>query len=483
MRVLFVSTECAPWVKTGGLGDVSSALPAALVGLGHDVRVLLPAYPAVRGLLPQADRVLPLPARGSWPAAKLCRVVVESFELWLLDCPAFYDRSGSPYGDETGADHTDNATRFGFLSRVAADLCAAGGAWSTWQPEVLHANDWPTGLAPAYVAQIPGRRTGTVFTIHNLAFQGQFDAACAAALEIPDAWMNVDGLLHWGGLSMLKAALRHADRITTVSPTYAREIQTPELGCGMDGMLRLRSTSLEGILNGIDASVWNPRTDPHLASTYRPGQWRAKALNKRSLQAELGLVGDDDALLFGMVSRLTPQKGVDLLLANLGWLTSSGAQLVVLGRGDAALEASLVAAASELRGRVAVRLEFDEGLAHRIEAGSDGFLMPSRFEPCGLNQMYSLVYGTPPLVCATGGLADTVSDFPTDSEGTGFVLREPSPAALREAMQRALGTFADKPAWHRLQRRGMKRDFSWSQSAERYAQLYAFVAAGARAAA
>jgi starch synthase len=473
LHVLFASTECAPWVKTGGLADVSAALPAALGALGHEVRVLIPAYRGLRQRLAEADAEVPLPGRHGWPEARLCRLAAHGFELWLLDCPSLYDRPGGPYVDEHGVDHADNAIRFGFLSQVAAELCDHAGPWSPWQADVLHANDWQTALAPAYLARQPAARTATMLTIHNLAFQGEFDAGWAGRLGLPQEWLNVDGVLHWERISMLKAGIRHADVITTVSPTYAREILSEEHGFSLDGMMRMRAASLHGILNGIDASIWNPRTDPLIAARYAPGQWSAKAADKAALQASCGLSVDAGPLLFGMVSRLTAQKGADLVLDNLDWLIGQGAQLVVLGSGDADLQERWQAAARSHPGRVAVHVGFDEPLAHLIEAGADCFLMPSRFEPCGLNQMYSLVYGTPPLVHATGGLADTVIDVDREPErGTGFVMQVPSVDALRDAQWRALRVFADRPAWRRLQRRGMRESFDWRASAARYAELY-----------
>lgn len=471
LKILFVTPECAPWAKTGGLGDVSAALPSALSALGHDVRVLMPAY---RSLLPQLrsarDRVA-LPAQGVWPAAELVAMPGDGFELWLLDCPALYDLAGGPYGDERGVDYASNAERFGLLSFVAARIASGASPWPQWRADVLHANDWPAGLAPAYLGTLPAPHATSVFTIHNLAFQGNFAADKRAALDIPPEWMNVDGVLHWERISMLKAALRHADAITTVSPTYAREIQQEPLGFGMDGMLRWRSRDLHGILNGIDTRVWNPATDELIPSRFDAGTLGQKAINKRALQKELGLAPRDDALVFGVVSRLTDQKGIDLIVDNLDWIVQQGCQLAVLGSGEARYELLLREAAAVAPASVAVRTGFDERLAHLIEAGSDAFLMPSRFEPCGLNQMYSQAYGTLPVVRATGGLADSVRDAGT-GEGTGFVFKEDAPAALRETLVRVLRTYQKPGAWRSLQQRAMSQSFGWSASAERYAALY-----------
>ncbi len=453
---------------------MSAALPRALAALGHDVRVLLPAY---RGLVGGAARAndTAIDAQWPWPGAHLRRLEGAGFELWLVDCPELFDRGGGPYLDEQGHDHADNPQRFGFLSHVAALLCRRDGPWANWPVDILHANDWQTALAPAYLSLQPGPRAASVFTIHNLAFQGDLDPSLAPALAMPSDWLDIEGVLHWGRLSMMKAALRHADAITTVSPTYAREIQTEALGFGLDGMLRLRADALHGILNGIDTDEWNPRLDASIDSPYTAGEWAAKARNKAALQRRVGLEVDPAAMLFGMVSRLAEQKGVDLVLANVGEVLALGAQLVVLGQGDPDLEGLLAGAAHANPGRIAARIGFEDDVAHFVEAGADAFLMPSRFEPCGLNQMYSLVYGTPPIVHATGGLADTVSDADALPNGTGFVMREPTADAMRDAMQRAHRAFVDAPRWHRIQTRGMASRFDWRASAIAYADVYARV--------
>jgi starch synthase len=471
LKILFVTPECAPWAKTGGLGDVSAALPAALGALGHEVRVLMPAYRSLRPLVEAAKERIELPAQEVWPAATLAAVPGEQFTLWLLDCPALYDHAGGPYGDERGVDYASNAERFGFLSHVAARIASGASPWADWRAEVLHANDWPTGLAAAYLRGLPGPHATSVFTIHNLAFQGNFPAERAAALALPAQWMNIDGLLHWDHISMLKAALRWSDHITTVSPTYAREIQQEPLGFGMDGMLRWRSEDLHGILNGIDTQVWNPQTDALIPARYAPGKLEGKRANKRALQERLGLAPKSDALVFGVVSRLTEQKGIDLILDNLAWIVEQGCQLAVLGSGEGRFELQLREAAAECPNAIAMRTGFDEPMAHLIEAGADAFLMPSRFEPCGLNQMYSQAYGTLPIVRATGGLADSVRDA-ASGEGTGFVFKEDSSAALRRTLERALQTYRKPATWKRLQERAMGESFGWQASATRYLAVY-----------
>lgn len=472
--ILFATSEMAPWVKTGGLGDVAAALPAALHDAGHDIRVLLPHYPALRQAFPQTAVIAELPALA--PALPPCRLLAaetDGLPLLLLDCPPLYDRPGNPYVDTDGRDWPDNAIRFGLLSRVAALLGQAASPLD-WRPDVVHVNDWQTALAPAWLHYEGG--AASIVTVHNIAFQGCFEEPLRAALGLPEAAWRFDGVEYHGLLSFLKAGLQLATRISTVSPSYAREIQDEAFGYGLAPLLRHRREALHGILNGIDLDLWNPAADPALATPYAANRLAAKRANKLALQREMGLDPAADRPLFGVVSRLTEQKGHDLLLTLGDALPELPAQLVILGSGDKALEAGFLALAERLPGQVAVKIGFDETLAHRIEAGADCFLMPSRFEPCGLNQMYSLRYGTPPLVHATGGLADTVVDVDEASlaakTGNGFVMTESSADALRQAIQRAAAAWRDKRLWLRIQQNGMRRDFSWRHAAADYGRLY-----------
>ena len=478
MKILFATPECAPWVKTGGLGDVSGALPSALAAQGHDVRVLLPAYRGMKVSGEVGDGI-DLPATGHWPAAQLLPVRADNgVTLLLLACPSLYQRPGGPYVDHTGHDYADNAMRFGFLSHVAALLGTAQSPVDGWQADVVHANDWPCALAPLYLAQARERNAheavaASVVTIHNLAFQGVFPMEEADRLAIPSHWRGMDGAEFWGQLSMLKAGLQFAQAITTVSPNYAREIQTEEFGVGLDGVLRSRADRLTGILNGIDMQVWNPATDPLLPHRFRPGDFAGKARNKAALQSQCGLDPDPAALLFGLVSRLTSQKGIDLLLGQIGLLLQGGGQLVVLGTGDPGLQKALSEAAARSPGSMSVTVGFSEPLAHLIEAGADCFLMPSRFEPCGLNQMYSQAYGTPPVVGGVGGLVDSVVDATADpAQGTGFVMRSQDADGFADAITRLRATWKQPTLWRRLQANGMARPFGWEASARRYIEVY-----------
>jgi starch synthase len=395
--------------------------------------------------------------------------------LILVECDGYYAREGGAYQDSRGHDWEDNHLRFGLLSRAAA-LLGTGDTPLDWRPDVIHCNDWPTGLAPAYLGLSGNARSATLMAIHNIAFQGLFPAATVSALGLPAQSFSIEGVEFHGQLSFLKSGIVYADRISTVSPTYAREIQTEEQGCGLGGLLRHRGGEVTGILNGIDSDAWNPAKDPFIAQHYDRSQLGGKAANKAALQSRFGLDEDAAIPLLGVVSRLTHQKGLDLLARIAAQVAERPAQIALLGAGESDVEAAFRKLAEAFPGRIGCAICYDERLAHQIEAGADLFVMPSRFEPCGLNQMYSMRYGTPPVVRATGGLADTVTDCNertlADGSATGFTFAEPTAAALLAAIERALETWSDRTAWRRLQENGMARDFGWRASARLYLKLF-----------
>jgi starch synthase len=484
IRVLHVAAECHPLVKTGGLADVVGALPQALADLGADVRLLLPGLPPISDALQQRRDVCTLGPLFGAGRVTLCRGRVDSqlVPVYMIDAPFLYRRGGGPYQDDNGTEWSDNLQRFALLGWTAAHV-AAGELDPQWTPDIVHAHDWHAGLACAYIRAHPGGQASTVFTIHNLAFQGLFPAADFPGLALPREALRPDGLEFHDQVSFLKAGLVYADRITTVSPSYAAEIATLEFGCGMDGLIRQRGTAVSGILNGVDPAQWNPQTDVNLPSRFSARGLAGKGRCKRALQAELGLEKNADGPLFALVSRFTHQKGLDLLLEALPLVLDSGAQIAVLGTGDADLELALVAAAQAQPDRLAVRIGYDEALAHRLIAGSDAVLVPSRFEPCGLTQLYGLRYGTLPVVRRTGGLADTVVDAGEDNgsaeAGTGFCFELASGAALAATMRRASHCYRQPERWRSLVRRAMAQDFSWREAARRYLLLYEELCGGA----
>jgi starch synthase len=484
VRVLFAASECAPFVKTGGLADVVGSLPPALRALGHDVRLLLPGYPAVLEGAAATRQVGEVAPFAGLPGARLVAGTTPSgVPVLAVVNDELYKRAGGPYQGPDGVDYEDNARRFGLLSRVAA-LLASAGSPIRWKPQVVHANDWQTGLAPAYLALSGDARAASLVTIHNLAFQGIFDAPWVSTLGIPSSAFTIQGVEYYGKLSFLKAGLFYADAIGTVSPSYAREIQSAPLGMGLEGLLAGRAADLHGILNGIDDTAWDPSTDPHLPAHYRATTLWRKAANKAALQSELGLAVRDDVPLFAIVSRLTQQKGIDLVLAIADELAAIPAQLAVLGTGERELARALEALPARHPGQFGVRIGFEEGLAHRIEAGADAFLMPSRFEPCGMNQMYSQRYGTPPIVHATGGLADSVLNCTPETlaagTATGFVFGEATPDGLWAAIARCVALWHRPRLWRKLQKNAMARDFGWSRAASEYGRLYEALDAGKR---
>jgi starch synthase len=474
MRVLHVASEAYPLVKTGGLADVAGPLPAAQVRLGVDARLLLPGYPdalrRLEGVGEPVDLGELLPGLGPTRLIQ-GRMPDTGLPVWLVDHSMLYDRPGGLYLDLQGDEWPDNHLRFGLLGRVGARMAGAD-APAGWRPELVHAHDWHAGLAPAYLALGGTPRPATVFSVHNIAFSGKFARATAAELGIPPSALVPEGLEFYGDLSFLKAGLYYADRLATVSPTYAGELLTPAGGMGFDVLLRHRADELVGILNGIDEQVWDPSRDPSLSAPYDADSLDRKARNKAVLQQELGLAEDPRAFLSAFIGRLTLQKGIDLLLEALPGMLAGRDQVVVLGSGERLFQEELKEVATHHPDRLAVRIGYDEPLAHRIQAGADLFLMPSRFEPCGLTQMYALRYGTPPLVRRTGGLADTVVDAALRGQGTGFLFDEPDPAALLETFQRARRRFRDRKSWRALQRRCMVRPSGWGRAAARYLDLY-----------
>ncbi len=481
MRVLLVSSEAYPLVKTGGLADVAGALPPALIERGIDARLVMPAYPqAVHKAVTRGPGI----ALGDLPGFGHTRLIEARMPdsgapLWLVDNPMLYDRDGGPYQRVDGWEHDDNFRRFALLSRVAA-MIANGRAVPGWQADVVHANDWQTGLVSAYLtydAAAGAPLPKTVFTIHNLHFQGIFGREILPMVGLPEMAFTIHGLEFMGKVSYLKAGLYYSDHLTTVSPTYAWEITTAQGGRGLDGLLAGRAASgqLSGVLNGVDYSLWSPNADPLIAAPYdATNVAQGKAANKADLQAEFGLSPRPDALVLGLVSRFSDQKGVDLVIEAAPALVEAGAQIILVGTGDPALEQAARTLAGQFPSAIATVIGYDESLAHRVQAASDLFLVPSRFEPCGLTQLYALRYGALPLVRRTGGLADTVRDIATlnDRQGTGFLFDDPSAEGLLQAFYRAQAVYQNPQAWHLARQRAMAENFSWERAADEYRALY-----------
>lgn len=473
MQVLQIASEAFPLIKTGGLADVAGALPAALAPEGVRMRTLLPGYPRVMAALGDATlAIYPLADLPGGPA-RLIATRCQGLDVLVLDAPALFDRAGGPYADAQGQDWPDNPLRFAALS--AAAVRVAQGALGSWRPALLHAHDWQAGLVPAYL-HYWGVGTPSVMTIHNLAFPGKFNPDLAAALFLPPEAMGFDALEFYGAGSMLKAGLLFAQRVTTVSPSYAAEILTPDDGMGLDGVLRARGAAVSGILNGIDTISWNPATDAHLAARFTAADRSLRPVNKAALQERMGLAPVASAPLFGVVSRLSWQKGLDVLLAALPALLDAGAQLVVLGAGDPALESGMRYAASAHPGRISCHIGYDEGLARLIQGGVDALLVPSRFEPCGLTQLCALRYGAIPVVARVGGLADTVIDANAMARAanvaTGVQFAPVTPERLSAAIATTVALYHDRPAWTRMQDNAMATDVSWTTPARLYTRLY-----------
>jgi starch synthase len=480
LKVLSVASEVFPLIKTGGLADVAGALPGALAREDVEMRTLLPAYPKVMDQLESAEAAYAYDDFFGGPA-RILVARAAGLELFVLDAPHLYDRPGNPYLGHDGRDWPDNARRFAALARAGADI--ALGAIGAFRPDVAHAHDWQAGLTAAYL-RYSGRPTpGTVMTVHNLAFQGHFPESIFWELGLPAAALNVNGVEYYGGVGYLKAGLLLSDVVTTVSPTYADEIQTPEFGMGLDGLLRARGGAVRGILNGIDEAVWNPAADPALAQSFSPLRIDSRVRNKTALQERLGLNRDAERPLFAVVSRLSDQKGLDLLLRTLPYVLDRGGQFALLGSGERWLEAGFSDAAAARPGSAACVLGYDEKLAHLFQAGADFIMVPSRFEPCGLTQLCALRYGATPLVSRVGGLADTIIDSNEAAlaagVATGVQFAPPTVEALVQAIDRAFRIFEEPAAMRRMRLNGMRQDVSWRGPAKHYADLYGSIARSA----
>ncbi len=470
-RVLSVASECVPLVKTGGLADVVGALPGAQAAQGWDMRVLLPGYRGLPARLTDPQVLWSDPDLFGGPAQVLA-AQVDGLSVLLLDAPHLFDRPGGPYGYTSG-DFPDNPERFAALSWAAAQI-ARDGLADGWRPQVLHAHDWQAGLAPAYLRYGPACDMGTVITIHNIAFQGHASPAKLPDLRLPEAEFHPDALEYYGNISLLKAGLVTADRITTVSPTYANQLMRPEYGMGLQGVIVARAGDVTGILNGVDTGVWNPETDAEI-TPYSARTLKQKAANRAALLAEFGL-GEVPGPLAIVVSRLTGQKGIDLLPAVIPDFVAAGGGLAILGSGDAALERAMADLAAAHPARVGLKIGYDEALSHRMFGGADAVLVPSRFEPCGLTQMYGLRYGTIPVVAATGGLADTVIDANpmalAAGTATGIAFHPTDALAFAQALRRLTALHADPRLWAAIQRAAMKSPVGWQASSAAYAALY-----------
>ena len=502
MKILFAASEAHPLIKTGGLADVAGSLPNALAALKHKLRLVLPAYRAVLDKLPHGvslKKVAEMPVQGCGrdfiaTVLQLKAGAVSGIDVpvWLIDIPELFDRPGNPYLAADGTDWWDNGERFAVFSKVVTEL-SMNRLGLKWQPDIVHANDWQTGLVPALLS-LEKNPPKTVFTVHNMAYPGNFPQSLFAQLKLPWALWESEGVEFWGHFSMLKAGLIKADQVSTVSPTYAKEICYPEFAYGFEGVLQKRQAEgcLTGIINGIDHSVWDPAVDTLIVNNYsaKKGRIIGKQANKKSLLSDLCLLRGEaekksnhrmldcmDKPLIGLVGRLVEQKGIDLVLQVVPELIQqTNANFVIVGAGDKAYEAEVKALAQKYPSRLWVFIGYSESLAHRVEAGADMFLMPSRFEPCGLNQMYSLAYGTPPIVHHTGGLADTVvnatEEHVKQGVATGFVFYDPSRQALKSTLLHALHLFTKKRTWQKIQKTGMEQDFGWEASAKQYIQMY-----------
>lgn len=476
LKVLFATSEATPYAQTGGLAEVCGSLPKYLAARACEVRVVMPGYHGIDFVGLGCTPVPGFSVPGYAEKVQLWRAPqTGGVSMWFVDTPVLFARPGTPYGDTAGHDWSDNAYRFAYFSHAVAQLARGGG--DAWIPDVVHAHDWQTGLV-ALLLSGDSRRPGLVFTIHNLAYQGICDRETFTYLHLPFHYWHPEALEFYGNASLIKGGIAFADRITTVSPNYAREIQGPDQGYGLDGLLRRRADRLVGILNGIDYEVWNPERDPLIAQPYAAATLTAKLANKRALQQMFGLPTDAGAFLLGTVSRLVAQKGIDLILAAWPQLRDLRLQLIVLGSGEAPLEAALTALAAAEPQRVACRIGYDTRISHAMFAGLDAMLMPSRFEPCGLGQLYALRYGALPVARRTGGLADSLIDAyaAPAAHATGFMFDEATASACANAIRGAEYAYRSPALWQQLQRNGMSTDFSWERSAREYLRVYAEVA-------
>ena len=476
-KILFASSEIHPLMKTGGLADVAASLPIALVEAGEDLRLIMPAYTKSLAQVPDAEVIATEVIDGMTVRLLAATLPETTIPLWLVDVPEYFDRAGLPYTDASGQEWEDNPQRFALFCRIIFAV-AMDKVGLDWQPDLVHCNDWQTGLVPALLSTEP-TPPATVFTVHNLAYQGVYSREVFETLGLPETlWHSENGLEFYGQMSFMKGGLRFADQISTVSPTYAAEICTVEFGCGLEGLLTYRSAALTGILNGIDMAEWNPATDQHLDTSFNKATVRLKVENKTALQKHFGLPTRADVPLFGIISRLVAQKGIDLILEAMTALLaqSQPIQLVCLGSGDPELEQGLKVLRARYPDKVAVEIGYNEPLAHQIEAGVDLFLMPSRFEPCGLNQLYSLRYGTLPIVRDTGGLADSVVDASDENRkqgtATGFKFSASTAAELTACILRATQLFQHPRLWRNVVTTAMSQDFSWDKSAKQYLAVY-----------
>lgn len=476
IKILFASSEVYPLIKTGGLADVSAALPTAIKKKRHDIRIVMPAYQDALENAKNTKIVAQLTLPGTIGSINIleAQLAETNIPVYFIDYSVAFNRPGNPYVDEKGEPWTDNAERFSLFCKIITEI-ALDRAKLDWQPDLLHCNDWQTALVPALLAS-ETTKPATIFTIHNLAYQGTFPHSTFTALGLPAELWSPESLEFHGQMSFIKGGIVFADRINTVSPAYAREIQTPEFGFGLDGLLEHEKQKLSGILNGVDTSTWNPATDEYLQQTYDISTIDQKKLNKTSLQQIFQLKTDTSMLLLGFVGRLVEQKGIDYITKLIPQLTNLPVQLIILGTGNGKFEREIQALADKYPDQVACKIGYSESLSHQIEAGSDVFLMPSRFEPCGLNQMYSLRYGTVPIVNNVGGLADTVTNLNKKNsnlkKACGFVMQKTSGDALYEEIIRAINCFQNPQTWNSLITNGMKKDFSWKRSAEEYLHLY-----------